>query len=57
MTEGTSEQLVFITTAHLSEGKSLKQAQRSFKKQIELKLFPSMNTIQWCVRNLTILET
>ena len=53
MTEWTNEQLVFITTAYFSEGKSLKQAQRSFKKQFKMKSSPSKKIIQRCIRNFT----
>ena len=35
MTELTNKQLVFITAACFSEGKSRKQAQRSFKKKFQ----------------------
>ena len=53
MTERTNEQLVFITTAYFSEGNSLKQAQRSFKKQFRMKSSPSKKITERCIRNFT----
>ena len=53
MTKWSTDQLVFVTTAYLSQGKSIVSAQRSFKTKFNMRSFPSKKVIYRAVNNFS----
>lgn len=49
----TREQLVFVTTAYFTYGKSIVKAQRSFEMKYRLRMSPSKKVIKRCVKNFS----
>ena len=53
MTKWSTEQLVFVTTAYLSQGKSIVSVQRSFKTKFNMRSSPSKKVIYRAVNNFS----
>lgn len=53
MANWTKDQLIFITTAYFSQGKSITRAQRTFQKEYKVKTSPSKKIVLRCLKNFS----